>query len=419
VKGEELINIYKFERGVSMQKIWIFVLAFVLLSIDNGNLHAQWSLAGTVNGELVYSLISDGARLLVGTSSGIFSTTDDGTNWETVSPDIGAEALVVFGTQLFAGTYSGGVFRSTDDGTHWAKVNNGLSTSRILSFAVRGTNIFAGTDVGVFLSTNNGEYWLAASSGLPIDMIEALAVCPDGSGKLFAGTHDHGIFLSTNKGTSWVAVNAGLASSSIRCLVFNGKNLYTGTGAGLFLSSNDGTSWVTVDKSLLGLSASSMAACGSNIIVGWTDVFLSTNNGTNWSDVSTGLPNGGITAVAIHNYMLYAGSGCGGIWKRPLAELTETELRTDELPSQFALHQNYPNPFNPTTTITFSIPHNGFVSLKIFSALGVPVSTLVCEELTSGSYSARWDASCFPSGVYLYRLESGSFSESRKLVLVR
>lgn len=85
----------------------------------------------------------------------------------------------------------------------------------------------------------------------------------------------------------------------------------------------------------------------------------------------------------------------------------------------FGLSQNYPNPFNPVTTISFTIPSASFVTLKIFDALGNEISTLLSEEMPAGSYSHKWYANDLTSGVYFYRLQAGSFTETRKLILLR
>ncbi|MEW6655066.1 MAG: T9SS type A sorting domain-containing protein, partial [Bacteroidota bacterium] len=88
-------------------------------------------------------------------------------------------------------------------------------------------------------------------------------------------------------------------------------------------------------------------------------------------------------------------------------------------PTHFNLEQNYPNPFNPATTISFSLPSKTFVSLKVFDALGREVSILVSEELPAGTYSSQWNASGLPSGVYFYRLQAGSFVDTKKLILLK
>jgi hypothetical protein len=94
-------------------------------------------------------------------------------------------------------------------------------------------------------------------------------------------------------------------------------------------------------------------------------------------------------------------------------------LEQERIPTDFVLNQNYPNPFNPSTTIQFDLPKTSEVSLKIFNILGEEVATLVSDRLSAGSYSYEWDASHLPSGVYLYRLETEDFVETKKMILLR
>ena len=89
------------------------------------------------------------------------------------------------------------------------------------------------------------------------------------------------------------------------------------------------------------------------------------------------------------------------------------------MPAGFALLQNYPNPFNPSTNIRFAVTGSGLVTLKVYDILGREVQTLVSENLQQGSYKATFDATGLASGVYLYRLESRGFSQTRKLILLR
>jgi enediyne biosynthesis protein E4 len=90
-------------------------------------------------------------------------------------------------------------------------------------------------------------------------------------------------------------------------------------------------------------------------------------------------------------------------------------------PTGFQLYQNYPNPFNPTTKIKFDIPFtkSGFVILKVFDILGREIETLLNEFKTAGSYDVEFNASNVPGGIYLYTLSSGSFSQTRKMVLLK
>lgn len=88
-------------------------------------------------------------------------------------------------------------------------------------------------------------------------------------------------------------------------------------------------------------------------------------------------------------------------------------------PFAYGLAANYPNPFNPTTTIRYSLQKEGFVTLKVYDMLGKEVATVVNEMKNAGTYAAQFDASNLASGVYLYRLTSGIFSETKKMVLMK
>jgi hypothetical protein len=98
---------------------------------------------------------------------------------------------------------------------------------------------------------------------------------------------------------------------------------------------------------------------------------------------------------------------------------TDVTEANNQVPKTITLEQNYPNPFNPSTTIQFSIPEKSFVKLEIFNSLGDKISTLASEELNAGSYNYDWNAVNLPSGIYFYRLETQSFSESKKMLLLK
>jgi hypothetical protein len=107
--------------------------------------------------------------------------------------------------------------------------------------------------------------------------------------------------------------------------------------------------------------------------------------------------------------------------KIPLSGTVTTGMEPGKTagPWRYGLSQNYPNPFNPSTMISFTLPANSFVSLKIFDALGRDVATIVSEELPAGTYQRQWNASGFPSGVYFYQLQAGPFTQTMRLVLLK
>ena len=85
----------------------------------------------------------------------------------------------------------------------------------------------------------------------------------------------------------------------------------------------------------------------------------------------------------------------------------------------YSLDPAYPNPFNPTTTIEFSIPRTEFVTVKVYNLVGHEITTLINDELFTGNYSIKWDGSHQPSGLYFVQIESGSFIQTRKMMLVK
>jgi len=88
-------------------------------------------------------------------------------------------------------------------------------------------------------------------------------------------------------------------------------------------------------------------------------------------------------------------------------------------PKQFALEQNYPNPFNPSTTIRYQLPVASEVKLEVYDVLGKKIATLVNERQSAGSYQVVWNASGLSSGTYFYRLQAGTFVETKKMILVK
>jgi hypothetical protein len=89
------------------------------------------------------------------------------------------------------------------------------------------------------------------------------------------------------------------------------------------------------------------------------------------------------------------------------------------IPDRVVLGENYPNPFNPTTMIAYDIPSPGHVMLKVYNLLGQEVAVLVDEDLPAGRYQVSWNASGLASGLYFYRIQAGSFVDTKKLLILK
>ncbi len=97
----------------------------------------------------------------------------------------------------------------------------------------------------------------------------------------------------------------------------------------------------------------------------------------------------------------------------------DVEQTSSLIPDKFNLSQNYPNPFNPSTTIEFAIPKQSSVKLAVYNLLGERVAILLNKDLQAGHYQTVFDATSLPSGVYFYRIDAGSFTQTRKLMLLK
>ena len=379
---------------------------------------AQWVQTSGTDGRITYCFAVTGTNLFAGTDAGVIRSIDNGTSWNAVT--ILSNSLVysflVSGTDLFAGTWHGGVLRSTDSGTSWIGVNTGLTWTEntVNALAISGTNLFAGTyHYGVFRSTNNGTSWTAVNEGLPKSGLDTTEYLPMYSfvvsgQNLFVGSPG-GLFLSTNDGMSWTGVNNGLTNTLVFPQAISDTNLFAGTqGGGVFLSTDDGTSWTPVNNGLPTTFITALAVSGADIFAGTAGggVFLSTNNGASWTAVNSGLASTSIYALAVSGTHLFAGTNYpGGIWRRPLVELTE--FRSGGLlRDSFALAQNYPNPFNPKTEVSSQLPVACQVKLVVYDLLGREVAVLVDERRAAGTYHDTFDGSGLSSGFYFYRLQA-------------
>jgi hypothetical protein len=96
-----------------------------------------------------------------------------------------------------------------------------------------------------------------------------------------------------------------------------------------------------------------------------------------------------------------------------------TGVKSNSVTREYSLSQNFPNPFNPSTIINYSVPKAGLVTIKVYDVLGKEVETLVNEKRSTGNYSVQFNGNYLSSGIYFYRMQSGNFSETKKLILLK
>ncbi len=426
----------------------------IYLSTDNGN---NWSVPGIglplawVSALQVVPLPSGRTKLIAGTySSGIYQSSDNGDSWRATArglPNASVQALAMISAgpgdaRILAGTNGGGIFLSSDSGASWVDASAGLTNKQIASFAASGdgARIFAGSfSDGVFLSTDNGTSWIRMGQGPTEHLINALVELHGPGGRpysyLYLATTE-GVFRSSNGGANWVP--AGLPGQDVDALAIvsdgtGGKILVAGLdfSQGVFLSTDNATTWMPSSTSITDGAVDVFAAAGPDLYAGTVGgiretgyvpgkVFHSTDGGASWKPISEGLMNTDIRALAVGAPYLFAGIETGGVWRRPLSEVMTSVANTrTDVPTRFTLYQNYPNPFNPSTTIKFELPKTSRVSLRVYDVIGREVSTLVDDERPAGKYEVQFKAQKLSSGVYFYRIEAGSYVDTRKLTILR
>lgn len=137
------------------------------------------------------------------------------------------------------------------------------------------------------------------------------------------------------------------------------------------------------------------------------------NNGTSSNPFTLIAPSPG-------TYTVNAGHAGPFRWDSASVTISLTDVgENSSTPTEFMLYENFPNPFNPSTTIRYSIPETAYTSVIVFDALGNEVSTLVNESKSTGTYEVQFNASSLSSGIYYYTLQSGSFSDTKKMILLK
>jgi len=213
---------------------------------------------------------------------------------------------------------------SINAGGNWSPINTGLAADSVYALAIgpqaSGT-LYAGTEMGIFKSTNGGDTWQGSSSGFSGRKVYALAFAGDA---LLAGT-DRRAFKSVNGGASWTPANQGLAANEVYCLASPGGTVYAGTERGVFLSDNGGASWQTASDGLPVGAAYALAVARGRpqIVFAATSqgVYATSDGGGRWAALNEGLSGWAleVTALALDfsssTWTLYAGTG-SGVWKR-------------------------------------------------------------------------------------------------------
>ena len=361
---------------------------------------------------------------------------NDGVLWFT-----GSE-VTVFSSEG-GGRFEGGV--TSFDGNEWHTYNtsnSGLMDNNISNVAidqnnnkwfgmshwgsVKGVNKFDGTS-WTYYNTNN--------SGIASDTVVAIVAGSEGSIWFGHGTSGKGV--SKFDGNSWLiynTANSGLCDDIVRDIDVGSDGtiwFLVNLGHDSKVCRYDGTDWETYAIPLIesrGDAARSITVEGANKIwVGTHGDGVLSFDVTAWTNYNA--KNSQIGYQFIEDILVDSqgnkwfapqdyGGGVSVFNENGVTVGIEDPIKLD-IPEKFILLQNYPNPFNSSTRIYFTLPKGGMTQLVIYDLLGREVDKLIEEYRSAGTYQINWNASKVSSGIYFYRLQTGDFMETRKMVLLK
>ncbi|NLT50639.1 MAG: T9SS type A sorting domain-containing protein [Ignavibacteria bacterium] len=347
---------------------------------------------------------------------------------------------------VWAGT-NDGIFVVNGDFTNYftSENTNEIYGGWINDIAVDKNNkVYFANDYGVTIY--DGENWSNLNKynlpGYPETPVEAFtSVAIDNNNNLWFGLNGYGIIKFDGAGCTNYSVAEGLSYVSVQDLAVDASNniwIATfgegpgGNNGGLYKF--DGSTFTNYRMNNSSSPANYLefvkVDSDSNIWFGGAQYGANFGGGMarisssgEWETLTfanSRIPYYAVKDMALDNLgnLYIASSGFGIAVYNPDGIAVSVE-KTSEIANEFELNQNYPNPFNPSTMISYQLPMSNIVSLKIYDMLGREVATLVNTQQSAGNYEVKFDGSQFASGVYIYRIQAGEFTASKKLMLIK
>jgi len=444
----------------------------IYYSSDNGT---NW-IQSSINSLTVKSLYVKDSIIYAGTIvGGVYKSADNGVNWTPTSLIyIDVNALIAVGGNVYAGTAGQGVYLSSNNGANWSQTS--FNNNTIISFSNYGSTIFAGTSgSGVYMTKNAGVNWTQVNDGMGNQQVGALSTYGN---YVIAGTGGNGFWrryilefapirgdanldsavnvLDVTADVNYILGNPPVPFSTLAADVntdlvinvldvvgtvniilhptfkqfANKENNDISGSANLYIQNNNLKMFSTmpvkgIQFNLTGAGAQNVTFTPSSVLTNYQVVSGSKSDTAKTFIIFTMSD----TALSAGNHTLGTFTGLtGGIAMNQVFISDENgngiltsggENENTEIPKEYSLQQNYPNPFNPVTTIGFQIPKSGITSLKIYDVTGRLIKTLVNEFKQTGNYKVEFDAGSVASGVYFYKLTSGDFVSTRKMVVLK
>lgn len=374
----------------------------ILKSTNGGN---NWVQQWSLNGDLVLSVnfVNDNTGYAFQPGR-LYKTTNGGNNWSFLSEVkisstfpisyyfykmhfLNNTTGIIVGSVLRnIGSYSsqeGSIYRTTNSGVNWDYMSNSYVLYYVdISFINENTGWIVGTSGGIIKTTNAGANWIGQTG--PFSSVNYQYVSAADSNTVYVTGYGNGLNTllakSTNGGFNWTGSLVSM-DKNIRKIDFVNRN----------------TGWASGEKGLL---------------------YATTNGGTDWFYQPTPT-NEHLYVNFLDEHTGWLVGNSGVILKTTSGIVSGIKVIPAVTPSSHMLYQNYPNPFNPVTKIRFQVSESGNVIIKVFDITGKEISTLINDRLQPGTYETTFDGSKLSSGIYFYSINTGDFSQTKKMVLIR
>ncbi|MGE5364568.1 MAG: VPS10 domain-containing protein [Bacteroidota bacterium] len=371
----------------------------------SANRGESWQpISSNISDETLSSLAlapSDNNYIYTGSKNALYRTVNGGARWDTLlnAPRrISYIAVHPSDPRTLYVSISGynalaKVYKSTDAGQSWQNITGNLPNIPVNCIALNSQmpdQVYIGTDLGVFFTDAADGQWEDYSAGLPNVIINELEVMP-AFNKVIAATYGRGLWESPMM--SWnvpVELQSFTASQERSSIKLNWVTASESNNSGFVLERKQSDAWLKV---------SDIKGRGTTTEKSYYEYV------DNLED---------LVFKGILNYRLKQSDLSG-----KTRVVSDVKVSVNLLPQVFRLEQNYPNPFNPETKIKYYLPEDCQVTLKVFDQLGQEVRVLENMRKSAGAYEVMFNARGLASGVYVYELKAGNYTEAKKLTVLK
>jgi photosystem II stability/assembly factor-like uncharacterized protein len=350
---------------------------------------------------------------------------------------------------------SGAFFKSTNGGLSWTKygempadcynvthsdfvnTNTGMAIGCI-------TDKLSDNRTNILKTTNGGLSWIKTITDNVVRELRSITYINENlafaTGIEYTDSTKTGIVMkTTNGGMNWSTIMNDSNRYAKVFLINNTTGFIAGNNnsSSMILKTTDqGSSWNTVSErdSLIMIGIDFYQESGVGIAYGVKFLtgngykpfaMRTSNSGQTWAlqvieDESPLINLGGSCLIDKYTYYMAGGTYQDGrIYHTDNGGSTSVNNNSNIISREYSLSQNFPNPFNPSTSIKYNIPVKSHVNMKVYNGVGKEIIELVNEVKVNGPHEIKFDAAHLPSGVYYYKLSAGSFSETKKMILIK